>query len=187
MKIIACLGNPGKKYRSNRHNIGFILGDLLARRYGITAGKKEFGALTGSGRIADERCLLVFPQTFMNLSGQAVQAALSYHEEHAENLIVIHDEIELPFGAFKTKFGGGHKGHNGIRSIMQHAGTGDFHRLRFGVGRPENPEMQVADYVLSDFTSEETGAIESIFPRVLEEIIALVDNKAPDEEKGNGD
>jgi peptidyl-tRNA hydrolase, PTH1 family len=185
MKIIACLGNPGKKYRNNRHNIGFILGEMLARQYGITFGKKEFGAQTGAGRIADERCLLVFPQTFMNLSGQAVQAALAYHEESAGNLIVIHDEIELPFGTFRTKFGGGHKGHNGIRSIMQLVGTGDFHRLRVGVGRPENPEMQVADYVLSDFTHEEMGTIESIFPRVLEEVVALVDNKAPDEQKGD--
>lgn len=186
MKIIACLGNPGKKYRNNRHNIGFMIGEMLASRYSIAPSRKEFGALTGSGRIADERCLLVFPQTFMNLSGRSVREALAWHEEPPDNLIVIHDEIELAFGVFRAKFGGGHKGNNGIRSIMQELGTGDFHRVRIGVGRPANPEIPVADYLLADFTADERAGIERLAPQVLDEIVALIDRNDPDEEQGDG-
>ncbi len=175
MKIIACLGNPGKKYSRNRHNAGFIIGDMIAGYYGISAGAAKFSALSGTGKIAANDVLLLFPQTYMNNSGAAVGAALQYYRESAENLVVLHDEIELPFGEIRTKFGGGHKGNNGIRSIIEHTGTPDFHRIRIGVGRPPSAEIPVADYLLSNFSSEEFSKIKELFPDViglLEKIIA---------------
>ncbi len=113
MKIIACLGNPGRKYRNNRHNIGVLLGEAVAGAAGISLRIKEFSSTTGAGKIAGQAVLMIFPETFMNNSGVALRAAIDYYRETAENIIVIHDEIELPFGEFRLKFGGGHKGHNG--------------------------------------------------------------------------
>lgn len=175
MKIIACLGNPGKKYRNNRHNIGFLLGESIARLASLAPGKKQFSAAAGTGTIAGEAVLFLFPDTFMNNSGVSVRAALDYYRESADNLIVIHDEIELPFGEVRIKFGGGHKGHNGLRSIIQHTGTADFHRIRFGVGRPPHPDMAVADYVLSDFTSDELARIDETVPGVFDELVRLIE------------
>ncbi len=165
MKIIACLGNPGKKYAGNRHNAGMIIGAEIARRYTITIHKKEHDAIMGIGTIDGYECLFVMPQTYMNNSGIAVQKVLSYYKENPQNLIVLHDEIELQFGHVKLKFGGGHKGHNGIRSIQQHIGTPDFYRIQIGVGRPIDG-TPVADYVLSDFTTEEKNNLHQITHKV---------------------
>lgn len=161
MKIIACLGNPGKKYAGNRHNAGMIVGMAIADMYSIAVNKKEHDALTGSGSIEGYDCLFVLPQTYMNNSGIAVHKVLSFYKETPDNLIVLHDEIELQFGHVKIKFGGGHKGHNGIRSIQQHLGTPDFYRIRIGVGRPADNTL-VADYVLSDFTPEEKNHLHQL-------------------------
>ena len=168
MKIVAFLGNPGKKYARNRHNIGFIIGEYFASRYSIPAGQKKFSALTGTGVIERADVCLIFPQTYMNNSGEAVSQALKFYREGPDNLIVVHDEIEFVFGKFAMKFGGGHKGNNGIRSIIQHLDTADFHRLRFGVGRPENPNISVADYVLGSFLPEEMEKINGLLPEVSE-------------------
>ncbi|MEJ5362420.1 MAG: aminoacyl-tRNA hydrolase [Spirochaetota bacterium] len=165
MKIIACLGNPGKKYAGNRHNVGMIVGMEIADKYSIAINKKEHDAITGSGTIEGHSCLFVFPQTYMNNSGIAVQKVLSFYKETSDNLIVLHDEIELQFGHVKIKFSGGHKGHNGIRSIQQHLGTPDFYRIQIGVGRPQDA-TPVADYVLSDFTTEEKNHLHQITDKV---------------------
>lgn len=174
MIIIACLGNPGRKYSENRHNVGFIIGEYLAKRYSISVAKKMFSSISGKGRIEEEDALILFPQTFMNTSGVAVQSAIDYYRERPENLIVVHDEIELPFGEVRIKFGGGHKGHNGIRSIIQHIDTPDFYRIRIGVGRPVNSKMKVADYLLSDFSIEELKQIEEISPVIIEKIVQII-------------
>lgn len=174
MKIIACLGNPGKKYNRNRHNIGFIIGEYLARACAIQPSQKVFSSFAGQGKIDATPVLLLFPQTFMNNSGIAVAAALEYYRETPDNLIVIHDEIELPFGEYRVKFGGGHKGHNGIRSILQHINSPDFHRLRFGVGRPDNPQIGVADYVLSNFTQDEMRAIDAASSAIIDTVRSIV-------------
>jgi peptidyl-tRNA hydrolase, PTH1 family len=166
MKIIACLGNPGTGYRRNRHNIGFIIGEHLADALGIRIDRKAFSSKCGAKSESGEEMLILFPQTFMNHSGVAVGEALRYYRSDPGNLIVVHDEIELPFGEVRLKFGGGHKGHNGLRSIMQHLDTGDFHRIRFGVGRPDNPHLSVADYVLSDFSADEMEKITGLLPIV---------------------
>lgn len=174
MIILAFLGNPGKKYVKTRHNIGFILGQKLAEIHNIKLGKNEFQSITGSGRISGSECLFLFPQTFMNESGKAVQKALKYYNEKTENLIVVHDELELSFADMRQKFSGGHKGHNGIRSIARECGSPDFHRIRFGIGRPDNPHITVSDHVLSNFSSNEMSEIDQTidnFDSLITEII----------------
>ncbi len=173
MFVCACLGNPGKKYTRNRHNIGFMLGNYLAGRYGIATGSSSFSSVSGRGAIDGREMFLIMPQTYMNNSGSAVRAALDYYKVAPDRLVVVHDEIELPFGQYRLKFGGGHKGHNGIRSIMQELGTPEFHRIRFGVGRPDNPEIAVADHVLSNFTEEEMSGIDTLFPAVTELLLSV--------------
>ena len=123
MKIIACLGNPGGKYRLTRHNIGFLLGDYFASEFGVNLSKKGFSAIYGTGKSGNHDIMLLFPQTFMNLSGQAVQGALDYYHEDAGSLIVIHDEIEIPFGDIRRKNGGWTQGpqwtpiHHSVRRL----------------------------------------------------------------------
>lgn len=175
MFIIACLGNPGRKYVKNRHNIGFLLGEYAADLFGIRLGSSSFNALSGKGMLREREALIMLPLTYMNDSGRPVRAAIDFYRVPTERLVVIHDEIELPFGEFRTKFGGGHKGHNGIRSIIQEVGTPDFHRIRFGVGRPGNPDVGVADYVLSNFTGEELARIRELAPSVVEMMISVMD------------
>ena len=177
MKVLACLGNPGRNYALNRHNIGFMIGEQLALDSGISLGGKLFSARSGKGVLAGKDALILLPQTFMNNSGRSVAEALLYYRAEPADLLVVHDEIELPFGDIRTKTGGGHKGHNGLRSIMQHAGTGDFHRLRFGVGRPENPEFPVADYVLSNFSPEERNLLGELIPKAAGLIRALLEKE----------
>lgn len=123
MKIIAFLGNPDKKYLRTRHNIGFIIGDDFASRHGIGAGKKMFQSRCGTGKVNGTDVCILFPETYMNSSGDAVSPCLGYFRETPANLIVVHDEIEMPFGEFNSRFGGGHRGHNGLRSIIARTGS----------------------------------------------------------------
>lgn len=167
MIVLAFLGNPGRKYARTRHNIGFIVGEALAAEEGISLKQKQFKGITGTGKIAGREVLFLFPQTYMNNSGEAVQAACRYYRIEPGQIITCHDEIEYAFGRVEMKFGGGHRGHNGIRSIIQHTGSPDFHRLRFGVGRPEHPDLSVADYVLGKFFPEEEKKIEELFPSIF--------------------
>lgn len=174
MKLIVFLGNPGKQYAWNRHNIGFIAGDLIADRHGISVSKKEFSSLTGKSAINDEQLLFLFPQTYMNKSGEAVVQAMQFYKLTLEDLIVVHDELELSFGDIRIKKGGGHKGHNGIRSIAAQSGSPDFYRIRFGIGRPENSNVKVADYVLSDFSTQEKERLEELCEKVYNLIIEIL-------------
>jgi peptidyl-tRNA hydrolase, PTH1 family len=177
MKIIAFLGNPGNKYMKNRHNTGYICGFHFAEFSGIRINQKHFSSITGKGRIDGMDTLLLLPGTFMNNSGLAVRDALGYYDENAENLIVVHDEVELPFCEINVKFSGGHKGHNGIRSIIDNIGSPDFYRFRVGVGRPDNPHISVADYLLSDFSPEELLEIEAKLPDITEKLVSLLSGK----------
>jgi PTH1 family peptidyl-tRNA hydrolase len=178
MIVIACLGNPGKKYARNRHNAGFMAGEFLAAAYGISLKEKKFSSICGSGTVGGEKAIILLPQTFMNNSGTAVQAALDYYQAGAESLVAVHDDIELPFGEMRAKFGGGHKGQNGIRSIIQQIGTADFHRIRIGVGRPPHPDMAVADYLLSNFSSEEMEELSGRLPLAGEILLNIIGNKS---------
>jgi len=174
MHLLIFLGNPGKKYQKNRHNIGFIAGSYLAEKHSISYNQKKFNALTGKGKIDGNDVALLFPQTYMNNSGESVSKALAFYQENIENCIVIHDEIELPFGDIRVKTGGGHKGHNGLRSIIQHCSSPDFHRIRFGVGRPDNPNIEVADHVLSNFTNDEMNDMSSHINKIETFIIDIL-------------
>ncbi len=140
--------------------------------------KKEFHSECGSGKIEGIDTMIIFPNTFMNNSGLAVVEAMKFYNTNPEDLIVVHDEIELPFGEIRTKSGGGHKGHNGIRSIIQHIGSPDFNRVRIGVGRPENPKIEVADYLLSDFTDDELTKIKDLAPQITQEILTLINRSS---------
>ena len=149
MKLIVGLGNPGAKYAANRHNIGFMALDRIAEDHGFSPWKAQFQGLAAEGRLGDARVTLLKPQTFMNLSGQSVGEAMRYLKVTPSEVIVLHDELDLAPGKCRVKNGGGHAGHNGLRSIHQHIGA-DYHRVRLGIGHPGHKD-RVAGYVLSDF------------------------------------
>jgi len=154
--LLVGLGNPGRKYEMTRHNLGAI---VIQQLYSLILKEdKKLKSLTAK----QENHYIILPLTFMNLSGSAVVPALKKYNLTPKEMIVFHDEIELPSGEVKYKFGGGHKGHNGLRHIMQNIGTGDFHRIRLGVGRPDNPKFSVADYVLSKVPSSEIPDVEKV-------------------------
>ncbi len=154
MKIIVGLGNPGRKYGRTRHNAGFMAADELAGMLGIDIKRERLGSLLGRGRAGAEDVVIAKPQTYMNASGEAVSALLAEFYSSQKALVVIHDDLDLPLGTVRIKSGGGHGGHNGLRSIMEMTGSGDFIRVRIGVGRPP-AEKDSADYVLSPFLAEE--------------------------------
>ena len=168
MKLIAGLGNPGTRYAATRHNIGFVVAERLAQRHGITLKKKGYSGLYGVGRIVGCEAAILLPQTFMNRSGVSVQGAMAGLKLTPNDLVVIHDEIDLPFGTLRLKSGGGHGGHNGLRSIGQSIGTADYARVRVGVGRPEYGE--VSDYVLSVFASEEKTHLAQVVEGVADAV-----------------
>lgn len=152
--LIVGLGNPGRDYEQTRHNVGFMVVDELARRAGIGLTKKERKALVGDGTLAGKSVILAKPQTYMNLSGEAVRALLDFYQIPVERFIVVHDDIDLPLGTLRLRKSGSAGGQNGVRSLIQHLGTQDFARVRFGVGRPPG-KQQAAHYVLRPFQGEE--------------------------------
>jgi peptidyl-tRNA hydrolase, PTH1 family len=157
MKIIVGLGNPGRKYERTRHNAGFMAVDGLAKVLRVDITQEKHHALVGRARIGSEAAILAKPQTYMNESGRAVGAILRGAYAVVTDLIVVHDELDLPLGSVRVKIGGGHGGHNGLRSIIEHVGSPDFIRVRVGIGRPA-AGMDSADYVLSQFSVEENAA-----------------------------
>jgi PTH1 family peptidyl-tRNA hydrolase len=153
MLLFAGLGNPGAKYANNRHNVGFMAADAIARRHSFAPWSKKFQAETAEGKIGGEKVLLIKPQTFMNLSGQSVGEAMRFYKVEPSAVTVFYDEIELPAGKVRVKVGGGSAGHNGIRSLDQHIGK-DYRRVRIGVGHPGVKEM-VHGHVLGDFAKSD--------------------------------
>jgi PTH1 family peptidyl-tRNA hydrolase len=153
MLLFAGLGNPGGKYANNRHNVGFMAADAIARRHSFSPWSKKFQSEIAEGKIGGEKVLLIKPQTFMNLSGQAVGEALRFYKLELSAVTVFYDEIELPAGKIRVKTGGGSAGHNGIRSLDQHLGK-DYRRVRIGVGHPGVKEM-VHGHVLGDFAKSD--------------------------------
>ncbi|WP_415639349.1 aminoacyl-tRNA hydrolase, partial [Paracoccus nototheniae] len=160
MKLIVGLGNPGAKYASNRHNIGFMALDRIAADHGFAPWRPRFQGLTAEGRLGDVRVTLLKPQTFMNLSGQAVGEAVRYLKLSPADVTVLHDELDLAPGKARVKQGGGHAGHNGLRSIHQHLGP-DYGRVRLGIGHPGHKD-KVAPYVLSDFAKADQDWLDDL-------------------------
>ena len=156
MWLVVGLGNPGREYASHRHNVGFMVVDDVASRLRTDSMREKFSAQWTKGDHAGEQLVLLEPQTFMNESGRSVQPAAGFFKIAPANVLVVHDELDLPFGEIRLKLGGGHAGHNGLRSIISHLGTPDFARLRVGIGRPPKGfRGEVADYVLSGFDGDE--------------------------------
>ena len=160
MRLWVGLGNPGTKYAGNRHNIGFMALDRIAQDHGATPWRAKFQGEIAELRFGSERVWLLKPGTFMNLSGQSVGEAMRYHKLGPEDLCVFHDELDIAPGRVKLKAGGGHAGHNGLRSIHQHVGP-DYHRIRLGIGHPGHKD-RVAGYVLSDFAKAEGDMIDDL-------------------------
>jgi peptidyl-tRNA hydrolase, PTH1 family len=162
--LIAGLGNPGSQYAANRHNIGFMAADEIHRRHNFSPWTRKFQALIADGMVDGEKTVLIKPQTFMNLSGQAVGEAMRFYKLAVADLVVIYDELDLPAGKMRMKTGGGSGGHNGIRSIDAHCGK-EYRRIRLGIGHPGVKEM-VSNYVLGNFAKADSAWLEPLLDAV---------------------
>ena len=160
MFILVGLGNPGARYAGNRHNIGFMVVGAIARRHGIGPWRRRFQGVTAEGPLASERALLLLPGTYMNDSGRAVAEATHFYKVAPHDIVVVHDEIDLPPAKVRVKTGGGIAGHNGLRSISEHIGN-DYRRVRIGVGHPGVKDL-VHAYVLNDFAKTERPWVEAL-------------------------
>ena len=181
MKLIVGLGNPGRVYANNRHNIGFICLNYFAKSQGIKFDQKRGRARIGIGEAAGNKVVIAKPQTYMNRSGQSVSRLVQKFNIDLNDLLVIHDDLDLPLGKIRIRQGGGSGGHKGIDSIISYLESQDFIRLRVGIGRPiknegstEISEADIIAYVLSDFTEEEKQTIVQVIPMVSEAILYLL-------------
>jgi PTH1 family peptidyl-tRNA hydrolase len=166
MRLLVGLGNPGPEYARNRHNLGFRVVDAIARRHGIAPWRRRFQGVAAEGPLAGERVLLLLPGTYMNESGLAVAEAAHFYKLDAGDIVVFHDEIDLPPAKLRVKTGGGIAGHNGLRSISSHIGN-DYRRVRIGVGHPGVKEL-VQPYVLGDFAKMERPWVEALCEIIAE-------------------
>lgn len=162
MKLIVGLGNPGREYSLNRHNLGFRVVDALSELLGISVKKTKFDAKLGTGEFEGERIILAKPATFMNRSGYSVSPLINFYGIEGEDLLVVHDDIDLKFCQTRFSIGSGAGGHNGVQSIIDELGFKDFCRLRVGIGRPVNTNMEPADFVLQNFTGEENKCLDNL-------------------------
>ena len=170
------LGNPGEQHAGNRHNIGFMVVDAVADHYNFPNAKSQFKGMSSQGLIDGNKVLLLKPMTFMNESGQSVQAAMQFYKVPLENVTVFHDELDLDFGKVRTKIGGGIAGHNGLRSIKQHCGN-EFQRIRIGIDHPGD-KARVHGHVLSDFRKDEADQRDDIINALAGEAALLADQKS---------
>jgi len=175
MKLIVGLGNPTAQYERTRHNVGFRAAEAIAGRARTRLAEKKWNAVYGVGVLAGERVVVLEPQTFMNLSGEAVGPAMRFFKVSPEDVVALHDELDLPFGRLQLKKGGGSAGHNGLKSLTQHLGGPEYVRLRIGVSRPP-PKWDTANYVLANFTGAEEKALEDdVLIRCVEAAELLVE------------
>lgn len=188
--LVVGLGNPGRRHERDRHNVGFMVVDELARRFGGTF-RQKFSGQTGEVRIGQAKVALLKPDTFMNDSGRSVQPAVAFYKAPLDTLLVIHDEVDLDHGRLQVRLGGGLAGHNGLRSLAGRLGSPDFLRLRVGIGRPGRGDPRdVADFVLAPFAPEDAAAalvgrasdaVESLLERGLEETQQRFNERPPGE------
>jgi PTH1 family peptidyl-tRNA hydrolase len=173
VKLVAGLGNPGSKYAMTRHNIGFMVADLLAARHSISIGKEKKRSETGKGMIVGTPVVLTKPLTFMNLSGETVGPLAAYLDIIVEDIIVIHDDLDLDFGRIKIKTGGGHGGHNGLKSLISHLSSREFVRIRVGIGKPP-AGGDVSSYVLNQFSAEEKKELNNVIELAADAVEAVI-------------
>ncbi|MBQ2810786.1 MAG: aminoacyl-tRNA hydrolase [Alphaproteobacteria bacterium] len=176
MFLVVGLGNPGSEYANTRHNVGFMAADAICSRYNFESFKKKFDGEAALGQIAGEKVLLLKPHTYMNLSGNAVVKAALFYKILPENIIVIHDDMDLKIGQLKAKLGGGSGGHNGLKSIDAHISP-NYNRIRIGVGHPQNKGADVVNYVLGSFSKEEKQVLENNLEIVTEAVEVLIKNE----------
>ena len=171
--MIVGLGNPGRRYARTRHNAGFMVVDRLAQRWGASCDRKQLGALVDRVRIQDRDALLVKPQSFMNRSGQPTVSLAGYYKVPRTDVVVVHDDLDLPFGTVKLKVGGGHGGHNGLKDLTNKLGGGDYIRVRVGVSRPP-AGWDTADYVLGTFNEDEQGDLDAVIDVAADAVEAVM-------------
>ncbi len=177
MILVVGLGNPGDRYRDTRHNLGFMVVDLIAERWGRAVWRHKF---QGETALADapgggDKVALLKPHTFMNLSGQSVQAATTFYKVTPPGVVVVHDELDVPFGQVKLKSGGGDAGHNGLKSVTAQLGTNGYQRVRVGIGRPPSEfRGDVADYVLRAFAPAEQADLAAVVARAADAVEMIV-------------
>jgi PTH1 family peptidyl-tRNA hydrolase len=170
--LVVGLGNPGREYRQNRHNVGFMALDRLAERLGISFSRLESKALVTKGDYQSRRIILAKPQTYMNLSGQPTRALLNFYKVPLPNLLVVYDDVVLPLGSLRMRPGGGSAGQKGMASIIERLGSQDFPRLRLGIGRPPG-RLDAASYVLQDFSPGEKDAVTAALDRAVQAILTF--------------
>lgn len=176
VKLIVGLGNPGKQYETTKHNIGFLVLDALAANLGLSFNKTKFKSIYAEGNIGIEKVILVKPQTFMNLSGESVRPWMDYFDLTEEDVVIIYDDMDLPVGKIRLRIQGGHGGHNGVKSLIQHMGTKNFNRIRVGVGRPF-PSQDVVSHVLSPFSKDTVDDMKSSIHESVDAIKYWVNDK----------
>jgi PTH1 family peptidyl-tRNA hydrolase len=175
MLLFVGLGNPGSRYAGNRHNIGFMAVQAIARRHDIAPWRRRFQGVAVEGTLGGERVLLLLPGTYMNESGRAVQEAMNFYKLGPSDIVVFHDELELPPAKLRVKTGGGNAGHNGLRSISAHIGN-DYKRVRLGIGHPGDKNL-VEPYVLQDFAKGEWAWVEALCDVVADNAALLIEGK----------
>ena len=176
MKIIVGLGNPGKEYEKTRHNTGFIVLDKLSEKFNIEIKKEKSKALIGTGEINGEKVMLVKPQTFMNLSGEAVRGLVDFYKEDIENVVIIFDDIDLEIGKIRIKERGSAGTHNGMKSIVSHLGTEKFTRIKVGIGKPKG-NIDLIGHVLGKFTEDELKTLENSTNNAVDAAIMIINNE----------
>lgn len=170
--LVVGLGNPGSKYRGTRHNIGFDVVDRLAERHRVRLSQEKFDGQFGSGRVASRKVKLLEPETYMNRSGDSVGEAARFYDIDADQIVVVHDDVDLELGRLEIKEGGGHGGHNGLQSLVDALGSSDFVRVRCGVGRPEHGT--VSDHVLGKFDGDERSIADELVENAADALEAIL-------------
>ena len=173
--LLVCLGNPGKEYANTRHNIGFLAADALEKRAGVKFNKLRYRALTGEVTLGGQRVLVVKPQTYMNLSGEAVKLAGGFYKIPPEHILVLYDDISLPLGKLRIRASGSAGGHNGIKNIIAHLGTDAFPRIKVGVGAPAQPDGMV-DWVIGNFTASERKVVDTAIEKALDAAECVIEH-----------
>ena len=174
MKLVAGLGNPGREYECTPHNVGFQVVDLLIEHFGISGFQSKFRSKVCRASISGESCLFIKPQTYMNKSGEAVAEFVNFYKISLEKIVIISDDIDLTTGKVRFRDEGGHGGHNGLRSIIESLGNGNFHRIRFGVGRPANKE-NVVGHVLGPWSKAERKLTRNAFNLAFKEMVKFLE------------
>jgi PTH1 family peptidyl-tRNA hydrolase len=179
MFLIVGLGNIGLKYQYTKHNFGFLLADQIIENYQLESQGIKFSSQVFVGKIADKKIILIKPQDYMNNSGSAVLHFLQFYKILPENIIVLHDDLDLSIGRIKAKFGGGNGGHNGLKDIDEKIGK-NYCRIRLGIGRPENSDYEIYDYVLSKFSKDELENVEKINQKICKIFPLVLENNLPE-------